>query len=71
MESGRFAGFSKNAPFDKPDVLRGFSGFSPPFSMTFRTFEEKVCPIRAAVYQNEGSRDPFVYGVLQKIFHLQ
>ena len=31
MESGPFTGFFRNAPFDKPDVLRGFRGFSPPF----------------------------------------
>ena len=34
MESGHFAGFFKNAPFDKRSVLRGFRGFSPPFYMT-------------------------------------
>ena len=32
MESGRFAEFFKNAPFDKRSVLRGFRGFSPPVS---------------------------------------
>ena len=31
MESGRFTGFFRNAPFDKPGLLRGFRGFSPPF----------------------------------------
>ena len=30
MESGRFAGFFINAPFDKPGLLRGFRGCSPP-----------------------------------------
>jgi len=34
MESGRFAGFFRNAPFDKPGILRVFRGFTPPFSMT-------------------------------------
>ena len=31
MESGRFTGFFRKAPFDKPDVLRGFRGFRPSF----------------------------------------
>jgi len=31
MESGRFTGFFRNAPFDKPGVLRSFRGFRPPF----------------------------------------
>jgi hypothetical protein len=31
MESGRFTGFSKNGPFGKPGILRGFQGLSPHF----------------------------------------
>jgi len=41
MESGRFAGFFRNARFDKPGVLRGFWGFRPPFFMTPRTARRK------------------------------
>jgi len=41
MESGRFAGFFRNAPFDKRSVLRGFRGFRPPISITPRTYRLK------------------------------
>ena len=41
MESGRFAEFFKNAPFDKRSVLRGFRGFSPLLFMTPRTVLQK------------------------------
>jgi len=34
MESGRFTGFFRNAPFDKPGVLRVFWGYRPRFFMT-------------------------------------
>jgi hypothetical protein len=30
MESGRFTGFSKNGPFGKPGILRGFQGLRGP-----------------------------------------
>ena len=34
MESGRFAGFPKNALFGNPGILRGFGCLNPPLFMT-------------------------------------
>ena len=67
MESGRFTEFFKNAPFDKRSVLRGFRDFSPPFSITPVTSGESRCPVRAAAYRNECTRNPFVWGGYKKI----
>lgn len=33
MESGRFTRFSKNGPFAKPGILRGFPGYRSPVGM--------------------------------------
>ena len=41
MESGRFTGVFRNAPFDKRSVLRGLRGCSPHFYMTPRTVRRK------------------------------
>jgi hypothetical protein len=50
MESGRFAGFFRNAPFDKRSVLRVFLGFRPPF---FHDPTERL--VRGGVWGLSGS----------------
>ncbi|MFA5266685.1 MAG: hypothetical protein WC379_01840 [Methanoregula sp.] len=44
MESGRFTGFSENAPFGKPGILRGDRGRIPPFSSPLNPPGREVFP---------------------------
>jgi hypothetical protein len=73
MESGYFKGFFRNAPFDKPGVLRGFRGFcapffrTPPYSLVKEGFED---------YPGVRRQEPrrvglaLIYGMLDRQFFI-